>query len=154
MIQKIGINYKGKQLKRYIDKFSDTRILVIGDIIMDEYIWGNVSRISPEAPVPVVEVKHGSQMLGGAANVINNISSLGGEPVLCGVIGNDQTGQDVLDRIKGLGLIIDGIISESDRPTSIKKGPRWPVIIGSLVEDENSGPAFTDSPNAVAEALE
>jgi len=120
IIQEIGINYNGKKLKKYIDKFSDTRILVIGDIIMDEYIWGNVSRISPEAPVPVVEVQHGSQMLGGAANVINNISSLGGEPVICGVIGNDQTGQEILERIKGLGLLIDGIISESNRPTSIK----------------------------------
>ena len=120
MIREISIDDNYNELKKYIDKFSETRILVVGDIIVDEYIWGDVSRISPEAPVPIVEVKDGSQMLGGAANVINNISSLGGKPILCGVIGDDHMGRKILDRINDLGLIIDGIVIEPDRPTSIK----------------------------------
>jgi len=107
-------------LKKNIDSFPETRVLVIGDIIMDEYIWGNVSRISPEAPVPVVEVQQETQMLGGAANVISNIYSLGGRPVLCGVIGDDATGQEIIDKVKSLGLSTDGLMKESNRPTSIK----------------------------------
>ena len=120
MIQEIGIHCNGNDLKRHIDRFADTKVLVIGDIIMDEYIWGDVSRISPEAPVPVVEVKQDTKMLGGAANVINNIASLGGKSILCGVIGDDPTGREIVDRVKALGLITDGILKESRRPTSIK----------------------------------
>ncbi len=113
-------NYDGKLLKEYIDKFFQARVLVIGDIIMDKYIWGDVSRISPEAPVPVVEVKQETKMLGGAANVINNILTLGARPILCGVIGDDRTGREILDEIERMDLIVDGIVAEQDRPTSIK----------------------------------
>ena len=73
----IGHPYKANRLKEYIDRFSEAKVLVIGDIILDEYVWGDVSRISPEAPVPVVEVKRETKMLGGAANVIHNIATLG-----------------------------------------------------------------------------
>lgn len=114
------IDYNRNELIKYIHKFPDTKVLVIGDIIMDEYIWGDVSRISPEAPVPVVEVQQDTKMLGGAANVLNNIASLGGRPILCGVIGNDPTGEEIVERVKGLDLVYDGIIFESDRCTSIK----------------------------------
>lgn len=120
MIQKMGIHYKKSELKKHIDRFSGTRILVVGDIIMDEYIWGDVSRISPEAPVPVVEIREETKMLGGAANVINNIVALGGNPILCGVIGDDQMGREIVGEIKNMGLPSEGIITESDRPTSIK----------------------------------
>ena len=116
----LGIDYNRNELIKYIHRFPETKVLVIGDIIMDEYIWGDVSRISPEAPVPVVEVKQETKMLGGAANVINNIASLGGRPILCGVIGNDPTGEEIVERVKGLDLVYDGIIFESDRHTSIK----------------------------------
>jgi rfaE bifunctional protein kinase chain/domain len=119
MIQEIGFdNIDG--FSKYIDKFPETNILVIGDIIMDEYIWGDVSRISPEAPVPVVAVKKETKMLGGAANVINNIYSLGGRSILCGVIGEDQTGLEIVERLKSLGQTTAGIITEKDRRTSIK----------------------------------
>ncbi len=87
---------------------------------MDEYIWGDVSRISPEAPVPVVEVTRETKMLGGAANVIHNLATLGARPVLCGVIGEDTTGQEIISEIKEMGLEANGIVTESDRPTSIK----------------------------------
>ena len=119
MIQEIGFdNIDG--FRKYIDKFPETNILVIGDIIMDEYIWGDVSRISPEAPVPVVAVKKETKMLGGAANVINNIYSLGGRSILCGVIGEDQTGVEITEKLKSLGQTTAGIILEKDRRTSIK----------------------------------
>lgn len=120
MIQELDIKYDMNELGDYIDRFPDTKVLVIGDIIMDEYIWGDVSRISPEAPVPVVEVKQETKMLGGAANVMNNIISLGGQSSLCGVIGNDPMGKDIAEIIKGLGSMTEGIIVESDRYTSIK----------------------------------
>jgi rfaE bifunctional protein kinase chain/domain len=119
MIQEIELNNIDK-FRKYIDSFPETNILVIGDIIMDEYIWGDVSRISPEAPVPVVAVKRETKMLGGAANVINNIYSLGGRSMLCGVVGEDQTGVEIIERLKSLGQITAGIISEKDRRTSIK----------------------------------
>lgn len=107
-------------LKEYIDRFSEVRVLVIGDIIMDEYVWGEVSRISPEAPVPVVKVKSETRMLGGAANVIRNIATFGAMPILCGVIGKDRTGRQILDKIGRMHLMSDGIIVEEGRPTSIK----------------------------------
>lgn len=120
MSETIGHIYNGKRLKKYINKFPQARIFVIGDIIMDEYVWGDVSRISPEAPVPVVEVIRETKMLGGAANVIHNMSTLGASPVLCGVVGDDSTGHEIINGIRGLGLKVDGIVAERDRPTSIK----------------------------------
>ncbi len=109
-----------KQLKRAVSRFRGARVMVIGDIILDHYIWGEVSRISPEAPVPVVEVKRETKMLGGAANVINNLATLGATPFLCGVIGRDQTGKEIISKIESLGLSTEGIMRESERPTSVK----------------------------------
>jgi D-glycero-beta-D-manno-heptose-7-phosphate kinase len=105
------------QLLRYLDKFPQARILVVGDLMVDRYIWGNVARISPEAPVPVVEVTDESIRLGGAANVFNNILALGGQAELCGVIGSDDPGRWLLQEIKGFGTSIDGLIMEEGRPT-------------------------------------
>jgi rfaE bifunctional protein kinase chain/domain len=120
MIREIDIYSKRDDLRRYVDGLSDTKVVVVGDILMDEYVWGDVSRISPEAPVPVVEIKQETKMLGGAANVVNNIASLGGTPILCGVIGDDQTGREIVDTMLQQGLRTDGIIREPGRPTSIK----------------------------------
>ncbi|MBW1829265.1 MAG: D-glycero-beta-D-manno-heptose-7-phosphate kinase [Deltaproteobacteria bacterium] len=103
-----------------MDGFSQAKIFVIGDIILDEYVWGDVSRISPEAPVPVVAVTQETKMLGGAANVIHNLATLGASPVLCGVIGEDGAGHEIITKIKDMGLKTDGIVSERGRPTSVK----------------------------------
>jgi D-glycero-beta-D-manno-heptose-7-phosphate kinase len=119
-MREIGFEYDPRELSEYIDKFQDTTIMVIGDVILDEYIWGDVNRISPEAPVPVVEVREETKMLGGAANVVNNIASLGGKSILCGITGDDQTGMEVLERIRSLGSITEGILTDPDRPTTIK----------------------------------
>ena len=86
-------------LRQYISRFPQASVLVIGDLILDHYIWGRVSRISPEAPVPVVHVDSESMRLGGAANVFNNILALGGKADLCGVIGSDESGRTAPQRV-------------------------------------------------------
>jgi D-beta-D-heptose 7-phosphate kinase/D-beta-D-heptose 1-phosphate adenosyltransferase len=120
MLKEIDRHFRGKELIEYLDRFSKATVLVVGDIMLDEYIWGDVSRISPEAPVPVVEVQSETKMLGGAANVVNNIASLGGKAILCGVIGQDAAGQEILDRVAGLGYLTQGILKDPSRPTTIK----------------------------------
>jgi D-beta-D-heptose 7-phosphate kinase/D-beta-D-heptose 1-phosphate adenosyltransferase len=105
-------------LKGIVRNFRNSRILVIGDLILDRYIWGKVRRISPEAPVPVVEVTDDNFMLGGAANVANNIIALGGQATVAGVAGKDRAG-DVLTQLldeKG----IESALFEDTRPTTIK----------------------------------
>ena len=84
-------------LRRHIQRFPQASVLVIGDLILDHYVWGRVTRISPEAPVPVVHVESESMRLGGAANVFNNILALGGKADLCGMIGSDEAGVAPLD---------------------------------------------------------
>jgi D-beta-D-heptose 7-phosphate kinase/D-beta-D-heptose 1-phosphate adenosyltransferase len=120
MIQEIDIRSHTSELRRHIDAFSKATVLVVGDIIMDKYIWGDVSRISPEAPVPVVEVNQETEMLGGAANVFRNVIALGGKAILCGVVGTDRYGQEIIGRVKDLGYEAKGILAVPDRPTSIK----------------------------------
>ncbi len=109
-----------ESLNKAIDNFGKTRILVIGDIMLDKFIWGKVSRISPEAPVPVVEFDHETTMLGGATNVVNNIVSLGGKVLLCGVVGDDYTGREIFSLLNESKVNVSGIIIEDNRPTTIK----------------------------------
>ena len=87
---------------------------------MDEFIWGDVSRISPEAPVPVLDVERETRLLGGAANVVRNMGALGAEAILCGVVGDDAMGREILSTLTHMGLRGDGVIVERGRPTSIK----------------------------------
>jgi len=107
-------------LNKGIDNFGKSMILVIGDIMLDRFIWGNVSRISPEAPVPVVEVERETIMLGGAANVVNNLVSLGGNVMMCGIVGDDSTGEQIISKLNELDVDTTGIAIEHDRPTSVK----------------------------------
>jgi rfaE bifunctional protein kinase chain/domain len=107
-------------LNKKIDDFGRSSILVVGDIILDQFVWGKVSRISPEAPVPVVGVEHESAMRGGAANVVNNIVASGGNVLLCGVVGDDSGGREIIAKLEELGVKADGIIVEHGRPTTIK----------------------------------
>ena len=95
-----------------IDKESkDKNILIIGDVMLDRYIWGDVARISPEAPVPVVNVTKIEHRLGGSANVALNIQSLGSNPFLVGVIGNDASGNEFINLMKSQKMITEGLIS-------------------------------------------
>ncbi|MFZ5758859.1 MAG: D-glycero-beta-D-manno-heptose-7-phosphate kinase [Thermodesulfobacteriota bacterium] len=107
-------------LRDAITKFSSTRILVIGDIIVDHFIWGTVTRISPEAPVPVVNVTDESLLLGGAANVLHNLYDLGGQAGLCGVIGDDFMGNHLLSLLEQMQSPTTGIVRCADRPTTKK----------------------------------
>jgi rfaE bifunctional protein kinase chain/domain len=104
---------------RLINEFKNRSILVVGDLILDHYIWGRVSRISPEAPVPVVEVTRESFMLGGAANVAHNIVSLGGKASVVGIIGKDMAGEAIVNMLGRQGVNCDGVLV-SNRPTTVK----------------------------------
>ncbi len=102
-----------------IREFKNKKILVIGDLILDHYIWGKVNRISPEAPVPVVEVGRESFLLGGAANVAHNIGSLGGEVAVIGINGRDIAGKTLVSMMEQKGVDCNGIFV-SNRPTTVK----------------------------------
>jgi len=109
-----------KRLMKYIDRFPSTRTLVVGDVMLDHYIWGKVSRISPEAPVPVVNVMKENVLLGAATNVVNNVHALGGKVSVCGVIGHDEAGRQLVHMLRVQGIHTDGLIVEDGRPTTIK----------------------------------
>jgi D-beta-D-heptose 7-phosphate kinase/D-beta-D-heptose 1-phosphate adenosyltransferase len=104
---------------KILNGFKKKRILVIGDIILDRYIWGKVHRISPEAPVPIVEVTHENFLLGGASNVANNIVSLGGRATIIGVAGCDRGGDILRKMLEQRGIRFDGVFWSS-RPTTVK----------------------------------
>jgi rfaE bifunctional protein kinase chain/domain len=108
------------RVQQLLSTVKTKRIAVIGDVMIDQYIWGFVSRISPEAPVPVVEVESESTRLGGAANVANNITSLGAQTLLLGVVGNDANGNELRRIIESSGSTSEGIISDRSRPTTKK----------------------------------
>jgi D-beta-D-heptose 7-phosphate kinase/D-beta-D-heptose 1-phosphate adenosyltransferase len=109
-----------QRAKRLIDNFDDVSLLVVGDLMLDEFIWGNVSRISPEAPVPVVHASRESFMPGGASNVAHNIKALGGEVYLAGVIGRDQRGKALTGDLESRGINTSGILCDDTRPTTLK----------------------------------
>jgi D-glycero-beta-D-manno-heptose-7-phosphate kinase len=103
-----------------VRRFAGRRVAVLGDCMVDRYLWGRVERISPEAPVPVVEVERESDTLGGAGNVAANLRALGGEPVLLGVLGEDADGRRLREALAAHGVGLDGLVSDPDRPTTVK----------------------------------
>lgn len=108
------------KLLEIISKFSDATILVVGDIILDEYIWGMANKKSPEAPVPILEVKRKTYLLGGAANVANNIAAMGAKAILSGVIGDDLYSSLVMDMLQKSKIDTDFIIKDNTRDTTVK----------------------------------
>ncbi len=111
---------KRKRVVEIMDRFAKQRILVTGDLMLDRYIYGQVSRISPEAPVPVVRVKREVSMPGGASNVARNIVALGGGAVVAGFIGQDGPGKTLSDLLKSGGVGTDGLMMLDDRATTVK----------------------------------
>jgi D-beta-D-heptose 7-phosphate kinase/D-beta-D-heptose 1-phosphate adenosyltransferase len=103
-----------------ISKFGQAKIIVVGDLMIDEYLWGEVDRISPEAPVPVVSVDRDDFTLGGSGNVINNLVALGASVWAAGVVGNDRGGKQLLAKLNDLHVNTDGVIQEEMRPTTLK----------------------------------
>jgi rfaE bifunctional protein kinase chain/domain len=109
-----------KRLRELLGNFSGKRVAVVGDLMLDRYYWGSVHRVSPEAPVPVVEVDTESVRFGGAANVANNIQALGGRAFLIGLVGDDHPGGMFKKMLGDQGLDTAGIVTDSARPTTIK----------------------------------
>ncbi|MDZ7264375.1 MAG: D-glycero-beta-D-manno-heptose-7-phosphate kinase [candidate division KSB1 bacterium] len=114
------ITFSEHRLDWLFEQFRGKKILVLGDLMLDHYVWGTVSRISPEAPVPVVEVTSEFIRLGGAANVVHNLFSLGSTPIPIGTIGDDQAGEQLLALMRQFGFLTDFIVKDSMRPTTIK----------------------------------
>ena len=102
-------------------KIKNKNIIVVGDTMLDSYILGKINRQSPEAPVPIVNVVKESEKLGGAANVIMNLKSLGVNPILCSVVGDDENGRKIIRLIKDNKLERNGIVVEPGRKTTVKK---------------------------------
>jgi len=111
---------KKKEVTDLFKSFKNRQILIVGDVMIDAYCYGNVDRISPEAPVPVVACYGRENRLGGAANVALNVQSLGAVPLLCSVIGEDEKGSVFFDLLKDLKLPNDGILLDKSRPTTSK----------------------------------
>jgi D-beta-D-heptose 7-phosphate kinase/D-beta-D-heptose 1-phosphate adenosyltransferase len=109
-----------ERLEELLGVMGKQRILVVGDLMLDEFLWGKVSRISPEAPVPVVEVTQDTMYPGGAANVARNLCALGLKPTVAGVIGRDEAGEKLTSLLKKDGARIEGVLKLNDRPTTRK----------------------------------
>ncbi len=114
-------------LHPYLARFPGRRVLVLGDVMLDEYVWGTVSRISPEAPVPVVAVRSESLKIGGAGNVAANIAALDGVAEIVGVVGTDAAAARLTEELARAGVKADGLVADGARPTTLKSR----VVAGS-----------------------
>jgi D-glycero-beta-D-manno-heptose-7-phosphate kinase len=132
-----------QRAQQIISKFPDLRIVTVGDLMLDEFIWGQARRISPEAPTPVVEVKRETWHLGGAANVVSNLLELGARAVPIGVVGADDAAKMVRDRFAERNARIDGVITDASRPTTRKtrviahSGRQYQQIVRADREDRS-----------------
>lgn len=109
-----------KDLLATLDRIVSTPILVAGDLILDRYVWGKVERISPEAPVPVVEVQRMEDRLGGAGNVVRNLATIGAKPSLCGTVGDDEEASVMMKLFAEIGADTSGVVVDASRPTTLK----------------------------------
>jgi len=116
-----------QKLRHHVERFAGRRVLVLGDVMLDEYVWGTVSRISPEAPVPVVAVQSESLRIGGAGNVATNIAALDGQAAIVGVVGTDAAAERLTQELARAGVKTDGLVGDGTRPTTIKSR----VVAGS-----------------------
>jgi D-beta-D-heptose 7-phosphate kinase/D-beta-D-heptose 1-phosphate adenosyltransferase len=105
---------------RLVDAFRGKRLLVVGDCMLDRYLWGRVERISPEAPVPIVQVERESWSLGGAANVAHNLAALGAEPVLVAIVGEDAAAATLRTELRRRGVRDDALVADAERRTTVK----------------------------------
>jgi D-beta-D-heptose 7-phosphate kinase/D-beta-D-heptose 1-phosphate adenosyltransferase len=132
-----------QRAQQIIGKFPDLRIVTVGDLMLDEFIWGEARRISPEAPAPVVEVKRETWHLGGAGNVVSNLLELGARAVPIGVVGADEAAKMLRDRFAERNTRIDGIITDAFRPTTRKtrvvahSGRQYQQIVRADREDRS-----------------
>lgn len=114
------VSFSEERKKQLFANFKDKKIIVVGDLMLDRYLWGTVTRVSPEAPVPVVEIESEATRLGGAANVAHNLATLGAVALPIGVIGDDNSGALLVDHLKKMNFATDGIIRYKSRATTVK----------------------------------
>jgi D-glycero-beta-D-manno-heptose-7-phosphate kinase len=114
------LKLQAEDIEKIFSDFSKLNVLIIGDVMIDSYMWGKVNRISPEAPVPVVSVTKKENRPGGAANVALNVKAMGANPVLCSVIGEDLYGKLFLELLGNYGLSSEGIVTGINRTTTVK----------------------------------
>jgi D-glycero-beta-D-manno-heptose-7-phosphate kinase len=107
-------------MKNIVEKFKNLKVLIVGDVMIDAYLFGKVDRISPEAPVPVVAISKNENRLGGAANVALNLVSLGAKPILCSVIGDDKEGTELIQLLKNNKIGTEGLVVSKKRITTVK----------------------------------
>jgi rfaE bifunctional protein kinase chain/domain len=133
--------------KQLFESFNNLNVLIIGDVMVDSYIWGQVNRISPEAPVPIVSVNKRESRLGGAANVALNVKSMGANPILCSVVGDDARGNEFIQLLNDQGMDTRGIIRSGTRITTTKFR-----VIGNKVQmlrvDEETDADLTGQENS------
>lgn len=108
------------EIENILAKFSQVKVLVVGDVMLDRYWWGSMTRISPEAPVPIVNLEKETFVVGGAANVAANIKGLGAIPYLVGVIGDDQNGEVLKETLESVNIRANSLVTISKRPTTVK----------------------------------
>lgn len=109
-----------ERAKEILDNFTNKRVLVVGDVMLDEYVWGRVSRVSPEAPVMIVDADSHTFVPGGAANVVNNVCALGAKAVIAGIVGEDTAAGTLKEKLKEEGADVAGLVAVSERPTTLK----------------------------------
>ena len=141
-------------LEHFKDNLASQRILIVGDVMVDTYMWGDVSRISPEAPVPIVSINRHEKRLGGAANVALNIRSLGAMPVICTVLGKDDNATDFQQIMYNHDMDKRGIICSDDRITTVKTR-----VIGNMmhivrVDEEVTTPLSGSDEDSLIERIE
>jgi D-beta-D-heptose 7-phosphate kinase/D-beta-D-heptose 1-phosphate adenosyltransferase len=103
-----------------VGRFPSQAVLVVGDVMLDRFVWGEVTRISPEAPVPVVKIRRETATLGGAGNVVSNLTALGAAVRFAGVVGEDEAGRRVRERLASAGVDVRGLLNDPTRPTTLK----------------------------------
>jgi D-beta-D-heptose 7-phosphate kinase/D-beta-D-heptose 1-phosphate adenosyltransferase len=109
-----------RRAEELIDRFASSCVLVVGDLMLDRYVWGEVRRISPEAPVPVVRARRETLSLGGAGNVVSNLTALGARVRCAGILGDDEGGRQVRERLEACGADLQAVLTQPGRPTTVK----------------------------------
>ncbi len=148
------IKFTAERLEEISRQAEGKKIIVLGDLMVDEYLWGDVSRISPEAPVPIINISEEQIRFGGAANVAYNLMGLNAVPILVGVVGKDRMGHIFRQMLEENNLPQDGIVELSDRPTTVKTR-----IIGNnqhiaRVDKESTAPLNREAVNKIIRIVE
>jgi D-glycero-beta-D-manno-heptose-7-phosphate kinase len=147
-----GVMRNGAYLRQLLDSFPGRRMLVVGDVILDRYWWGEASRLSPEAPVPVVRRRHATACPGGAANTAANLAALGATVQLLGVVGADREAGELSAVLAENGIETGGLVRDSSRPTSTKTRVVAMHQHVVRVDDESTEPVEGDAADAIAMA--